>query len=127
MFSVFSDKLKRAGIFTGNLKPSEIMIQYKHRATEYCYIPFISDDKNEPLYIVCNLEFLIWVNKNILFKIIEDDYKTIGVKLRIATGMLNKLASQSKIPEEIASLYHTRLVSNVKAIQMAIMLEDLPF
>ena len=73
------------------------------------------------------LPILVWVNKKILYQLPYIQQKTLGVRLRIATGMINKLVDEGVIPKLVGIEYHTRLVERVKLIYAAIMVEDLPF
>ena len=133
MFSVFSNKLIRSGVLTkdfANKKPSEIMKAYANSGNVlFDYALFTGIFKDEPLYILRPkaIPFLNWVNKNILCCITKDDSITVNVKLRIATGMLNKLEEQQIIPRDVCIVYHMRMVETVKSIHSEIMLEDLPF
>lgn len=70
------------------------------------------------------IRWIMWVNKHVCHKLTVDNYITTGVKLRIATGMLNKLESLTDL-EKIQ--IHSNLVLNIKKEQNAIVLEDLPF
>lgn len=133
MFSVFSNKLIKSGTIKVNstMKPSDIMMAYANSGNVlFNYSLFTGTSaEDEPLYILRPgaLKFLNWVNKNILCKIMIDDSRTMNVKLRIATGMLNKLENQGVIPKEYCILYHMRMVDTIKSIHTEIMLEDLPF
>ena len=76
---------------------------------------------------MCNHDlrkWLEWVNLNICLQINSDTTITTGVKLRIATGMLNKLESLTDL-EKIQ--IHSNLVRNVKKEEYDILTEDLPF
>lgn len=70
------------------------------------------------------IRWIMWVNKNICQKLTDDCILTTGVKLRIATGMLNKLESLTDL-EKIQ--IHCNLVLNVKKEQNKILDETLPF
>lgn len=68
--------------------------------------------------------WLAWVNRNIVINLGLDSRETIGVKLRIATCMLNKLTSIDEITKiEI----HSNLTRNIWYEQDIIDVEDLPF
>lgn len=76
---------------------------------------------------ICNRDlrkWLEWVNLNICLPIASDTVITTGVKLRIATGMLNKLESLTDL-EKIQ--IHSNLIRNVHLEQNAIIDETLPF
>lgn len=68
--------------------------------------------------------WLIWVNKNITLHLASDTYRTTDVKLRIATGMLNKITSVDDIKK---MLIHDNLTMNVNSEMNKIALSDLPF
>lgn len=70
------------------------------------------------------LEWGRWVNKNIVFNLERDTAQTTGVKLRIATGMLNKLKSLS---EEDKKIIHENLTTNVYNEMFKIAANQLPF
>lgn len=68
--------------------------------------------------------WLVWVNRNIVLNLGLDSYETVGVKLRIATSMLNKIKTLDNITKiEI----HLNLTRNVWNEQRIIEVEDLPF
>ena len=79
------------------------------------------------LDIMHNHELIVWlkwVNKNICQQLYTDTYITTGVKVRIATGMLNKIRSLTDM-EGIT--IHKNHVDNLKKISIEIDLERLPF
>ena len=53
--------------------------------------------------------------------------KTVDVRVRIATSMLNKLVDQGIVPKNVSIAYHKRLTYRTGAILSAILVEDLPF
>ena len=78
----------------------------------------------------CNRDFqqlIIWINKNIVLKSTTDSYQTMGVKIRIATCMLNKLVEEGKLNEHFGKLAHNIMVSNISELYNLIILEELPF
>lgn len=68
-----------------------------------------------------------WINENITLSLGIDNYITINVKLRIATGMLNNLVNKGLVSSISAIQYHDRLVSNVRNEVSILLTEDLPF
>ena len=68
-----------------------------------------------------------WINENITLSLGIDNYVTINVKLRIATGMLNNLVNKGLVSSISAIQYHDRLVSNVRNEVSILLTEDLPF
>lgn len=70
------------------------------------------------------LMWLYWVNEKICLHIDYEDIKTIGVKIRIATGMLNKLES---LTDEEKIQIHSNLTRNINAEYQKIQVSRLPF
>lgn len=70
---------------------------------------------------------VVWVNKNILLQLTKDTYITTEVKIRIATGMINKLVAQEKLDKDYGMVAHDILVANIRELQNNIMDEELPF
>lgn len=68
--------------------------------------------------------WLKWVNYNIVIQLGEVDFTTLGVKLRIATGMLNRIESLTDL-EKIQ--IHSNLTRNVNEEFYRIFDENLPF
>lgn len=73
------------------------------------------------------LNIVHWINKNITLQLGIDDYRTIDVKLRIATGMIDKLVKTSKLNQKIALNIYSNFAFNVKNELSLINTEDLPF
>lgn len=69
-------------------------------------------------------KWLEWVNKNIVLHLGSDFHMTTMVKLRIATGMLNKLESLTSL-EKIK--IHDNLTLNIHREINVVLTEDLPF
>lgn len=71
-----------------------------------------------------------WVNKNIILQLWCDEEQTTLVKLRIATGMLNKINEDERTicisPIEKIQI-HSNLTNNVLKEIKNIQLDDLPF
>ncbi len=63
-----------------------------------------------------------WVNENIVLNLYKDDFVTTSVKLRIATGMLNKLSDK-----DLSISLHDMLVLGIKREQRRIINQELPF
>ena len=66
---------------------------------------------------------LIWINKNIIVRLSKIDETTLGVLIRIATGMLNKV----DIPKELSITLHNNMVENLKEEHKNMLLSQLPF
>lgn len=70
------------------------------------------------------VKWLYWVNEHICLHIDQQSYATMGVMLRIATGMLNKVQSLTDL-EKIQ--IHSNLTHNVHKEYYKLQAEDLPF
>jgi hypothetical protein len=145
MYSVFSNYLKP--LYEARIvlevpkKPSEVYNQLRNiynqgvKGIIDCE-RIIALDKNgevdyDLIYTIWQNEgltnFLRWINRNIVLCLGIDSYKTTAVKLRIATGMLNKLVDADIIESKRANMIHDRLVFNVESERILLINEDLPF
>lgn len=70
------------------------------------------------------ITWLWWVNDNICDQLSIDNYNTVQVKLRIATGMLNKLESLTDMEK---TEIHTNLTTNVQNAFFLRLERELPF
>lgn len=130
MFSVFSN-IKHSGVIqdANHKKPSEII----KALAESCGAEFnrsiLCDANDDVMYILKPkaIDVLRWINRRIIFECPNIDYRTVDVRIRIATGMLNNLVKDEVIPKNVAIVYHTRLVDSVGEILREINTEDLPF
>lgn len=95
--------------------------RYGVTQSDLCIAPF---DRAKSLVNRDLRKWLSWVNLNVCLPIADDTEKTFGVKLRIATGMLNKIASISDI-EKIQ--IHSNLVDNLYEERFLIINGELPF
>lgn len=118
MFSVFS-----------NIKPSEQIDLLRTCAGGSMTRILIAGPEDEPLYMLkpAVTSWLQWINNKILFILPDADLRTIGVRIRIATGMLNNIEKNGILPKDICIAYHDRLVENVNRWTGLILTEDLPF
>lgn len=98
--------------------------------TRSCFGPFPSPEvpwdisDTEKLCLRKDVSKVIkWINSNIIIKLPELNYITIGVLLRIATSMLNKC----DIPKEANIIFHDNLVANVQKEYIELINEQLPF
>lgn len=121
MFSVFPNKQ--------DLPPSEMIMQAKNCAGSIYERYLLAGSPNEPLWMLKAkaIDVLMWINRKILYELPFIDYRTVDVRLRIATGMLNNLERDNILPKDICILYHQRLVKRVKEMSSAIETEGLPF
>lgn len=120
MFSVFSNI---------NKKPSEQIRLFQNCAGANLTRFLIAGPEDESLYMLKPdaLPWLMWINKKILYVLPQLDVRTVAVRIRIATGMLNKLETSNIIPKDICIKYHSRLIKNTKELLSLIWTEDLPF
>lgn len=88
----------------------------------------------EILYKICTnsklRKLLNWINTNIVeYYIIngESSLKTVNVRVRIATGMLNNLFMDEVIGEWLARLIHENFTENLQQLQTDIRNDGLPF
>lgn len=88
------------------------------------------DDSGEYMWakIMSNFDvfdLLKWINNNIVVGLFANEsYYTIQVKLRIATGMLNKITSLSDAQKQAL---HSNLTKNVNDLWAIRISRDLPF
>lgn len=66
---------------------------------------------------------LSWVNANIIINLARIDLKTMGVLIRIATGMLNKC----NIPKGLQITFHDNMVENLRVEHAEVIMSGLPF
>lgn len=123
MFNVFSNKKKA----------SEVILELRHCAGASLTRELIAGPEDEPLYMLKPdvQAWLKWINERILYELPEvktcKDAQWVGVRIRIATSMLNKIEQSGILSKDVCVTYHDRLVSNVRKILGEIYTEDLPF
>ena len=81
MFSIFSNS---------NLKkPSKIIIEASKLSGSQYERTLLSGPEDEPLYMLKPqvIDWLVWINKKILYELPKLDSRTIDVRIRIATSM----------------------------------------
>lgn len=140
--SVFSNYLDAIGVKNGpNVKPSEIYNQLRIAYNqgvkgiiecERIFVPQNGDEIDyDILYEIWRNErlhgILTWVNEKIVLMLGLADYRTIGVRMRIATAMLNKIVYEGYLSEKIADRIHYNFVSSLNDEISAINTQDLPF
>lgn len=72
-------------------------------------------------------QWLEWVNAKITLQIGLQNYQTLGVRLRIATSLLNNLVKSDVVSIPIAARIHNHLCDNVWNENNLIINADLPF
>lgn len=120
MISVFSDKKMT----------DKIRSLQKCAGSNYTRV-LLAGPSEEPLYMLKPqiINWLTWINTHILFELpkvkTQKDAQWVGVRVRIATNMLNKC--EGVISKEMCNVYHKRLTENIRKILGEIYIEDLPF
>lgn len=140
MCSIFSKYLTPIGVDDENQKPSVI---YNHLRIAYnqgvkgivenTKVFSLCDNEvdDEILYEIWRNDdlhnILVWVNKKIVLLLGLADYRTIGVRMRIATGLLNKLVYDGRLSAKLNSRIHRNFVTTINGELSEINTEDLPF
>lgn len=83
----------------------------------------ISELEKEVVYDPKLRKLRIWVYKNIILQLDLLNHNSIGVLIRIATGMLNK----TDIPKGDKLILHEHMVKNIRDEYFKIITESLPF
>lgn len=145
--SIFSDYLARIRKMQGKevvyFKPSDVYARLRNTYNQgvkvieqnvYIFLPFNYETGWDVYSIAEDIMFnkelhqvVKWINRKIVLPLDISDRRTIGVRLRIATGMLNKLVYENKVTAKFAAELHDNLVSNVNAELGRILTQDLPF
>jgi hypothetical protein len=146
VFSKYLEPLREANLIclTDDPKPSEIYaalrIAYNQGSVGVEYTtqmisPIANDgDDYDECYDIWECaqseslkEWIGWVNRKITLQIGLQNYQTIGVRVRIATSMLNMLVQLGKVPDKVAQKIHYYLCNNVRNEITLIVNEELPF
>lgn len=142
MQSVFTNYLSpyhEAGLLPEVKKFSEVYdqlrIAYNQGAsvinTTRMITSFIDDEDSYDIYYAVQQPlakyWLNWVNRKITLQIGIQSYQTLGVRLRIATSMLNNLVDKDIISVRIAAKIHANLCENVWNENSLVIGENLPF
>lgn len=83
----------------------------------------ISEAQKIAIYDPEVTKVLTWIKTKIVINLSRIDYKTMGVLVRIATGMLNKC----NIPKCVQIMFHDNMVKNLREEHDAVIMADLPF
>lgn len=124
MLNVFSDSSK---------KVSEQIRAIQQCAGSSLIRDLVAGPEEEPLYMLKPeiTPWLIWINNCILFQLprvkTHSNAQWIGVRIRIATNMLNKLEQQGILDKDVCIIYHERFTTRIRKILGDIYTEDLPF
>ncbi len=140
MCSIFSKYLTPIGVDDENQKPSiiydHLRIAYNQGVrgiVENAKVFSLCDNEvdDEILYEIWRNDdlhsILVWVNKKIVLLLGLADYRTIGVRMRIATGLLNKLVYDGRLSAKLSSRIHHNFVTTINGELSEINTEDLPF
>lgn len=120
-------------VFSNNSKTTEELSRMQQCAGSIFDRTLFVGPDDEPLYILkpMVIDVLKWVNQKILYELPKvksgKNSQWVGVRIRIATNMLNNCVDKGILTKEMAIRYHVRLTSNVKKILGNIYTEDLPF
>jgi hypothetical protein len=72
-------------------------------------------------------DIIYWINKNILTQLDTLESKTLEVRLRIATSMLNKVIQNYGMNSLIGIIIHDNFVKNLKELYYDLNMDQLPF
>lgn len=73
------------------------------------------------------ISVLRWVNKNILCEFNIYNERSLNVKIRIATSMLNNLVKNNVVKKQDAMIIHDNMVHNINFLNNRLSCEELPF
>lgn len=68
-----------------------------------------------------------WITNCIFIVLNHLHPKTVGVRIRIATSMINNLVNEGKLNREFAILFHKGFVENLRKVWYDLQMESLPF
>ena len=68
-----------------------------------------------------------WITSNIFILLNDLHPKTLDVRIRIATSMMNKLVNEGKLNREMSILFHQGFVENLYKVKYDLQMESLPF
>ena len=68
-----------------------------------------------------------WITNSIFIVLNDLRPKTMGVRVRIATSMINRLVNEGKLNHELAILFHQGFVENLQKVKYDLQMESLPF
>ena len=145
MFSIFSNILRDRIRLTCQAcdRRSHVVEEYKLSDTvdlitpgeniPHVIIPYdeTEDWTDKILYEYCKNQSLRKVTQFVVDKILVEcdkmDYKTRNVRIRIFTGMLNKLVDSGHLDKTMAIKIHIGTIKNIKGLLSDLWTEDLPF
>ena len=68
-----------------------------------------------------------WITNNIFVVLNGLRPKTLDVRIRIATSMMNKLVNEGKLDANLSILFHKGFVENLRKVWYDLQAESLPF
>ena len=141
MYSVFSNYLEPLGVtICEETKPSEIYNQLRIAYNQGVKgilesTRLVTSGREDEDYEIINAvwsnedlhKIIRWINRNITLIIGIADYRTIDVRMRIATNMMDKLVDNGSLSSTLSVVMFGNLISNVRKELGIISTEDLPF
>ena len=141
MYSVFSNYLEPLGVtICEETKPSEVYNQLRIAYNQGVKgilesTRLVTSGREDEDYEIINAvwsnedlhKIIRWVNRNITLIIGIADYRTIDVRMRIATNMMDKLVDNGSLSSTLSIVMFGNLISNVRQELGMISIEDLPF
>ena len=141
MYSVFSNYLEPLGVtICEETKPSEIYNQLRIAYNQGVNgilesTRLVTSGREDEDYEIINAvwsnedlhKIIQWINQKITLIIGIADYRTIDVRMRIATNMMDKLVDNGSLSSTLSVVMFGNLISNVRKELGIISTEDLPF
>lgn len=141
MYSVFSNYLEPLGVtICEETKPSEIYNQLRIAYNQGVKgilesTRLVTSGREDEDYEIINAvwsnedlhKIIRWINREITLIIGIADYRTIDVRMRIATNMMDKLVDNGSLSSTLSVVMFGNLISNVRQELGIINTEDLPF
>ena len=140
MYSVFSNKIievsKMLNCCPENEKLSDVYDNVKDKLlyTSLCVTTnsnFLEIDKEDAYEIILQnrvLEHVIhWINLKILTQLKTLESKTLEVRIRIATSMLNSAIQNNNLKPIWGIIMHDNFVKNLKELYFDLQIDELPF
>ena len=96
--------------------------------TQNCFLEIDEERLYEYILQYRDLYNLIcWINEHILTQLDTLESKTLEVRLRIATSMLNKVIYSNELNTLIGVIIHDSFVKNLKQLYFDLATDELPF
>ena len=141
MYSVFSNYLEPLRVtICEETKPSEIYNQLRIAYNQGVKgilesTRLVTSGREDEDYEIINAvwsnedlhKIIQWINQKITLIIGIADYRTIDVRMRIATNMMDKLVDNGSLSSTLSVVMFGNLISNVRQELGIINTEDLPF